>query len=675
MTRYYYSTPVSSFLQQTFEEINGQLLKSEKQEALLLDQVQAWDIQIPLLQDQLVNFPDAHLLFEYTIPRMGKRIDNVLLYKGLVFLIEFKVGSDNYSVGTEQVLGYALDLKYFHEASNDKMIIPILIATDSRKLELPDSFIYEDLRIFSRIGCNGRTLGEIITRIADKYGTTSFDAEDWIYAPYKPTPTIIEAARALYAGHNVEDISRCDAKAENLNATTYTINEIIDETKRTNSKSICFVTGVPGAGKTLAGLNISIERQNFDKEEHAVFLSGNWPLVQVLQEALKRDLRERAKTQNEVPQEGQTNKTLRKLPAVKEFIQIVHHFRDEAIDNEAKGIPPIEKVVIFDEAQRAWNESMLETFMARKKNKPGYKKSEPEFLIETMNRHNDWAVLICLIGGGQEINTGEAGLVEWFNALRNPKFAHWKTYVSDKLTDYEYTRGKSEQELFSGINCKKVSALHLSVPQRSFRSEKIAELVKQLLDGDKEAAKTCMTEINIRRSNPETAYPIYLTRNITTAKHWLKNTAKAGERYGIIASSNARRLRKFGIWVDSKVDAPNWFLNDTTDVRSSNFLEETASEFDIQGLELDWAIVAWDGNFRYANNQFGYFRFVGSKWQNINKPEDKQYLKNAYRVLLTRARQGFIIFIPEGDDEDKTRSKEFYDGTYNYLKEIGIEEI
>ena len=455
-------------------------------------------------------------------------------------------------------------------------------------------------------------------------------------------------------GHNVADISRNDASAKNLQQTAAAINEIIDYSKEHNKKSICFITGVPGAGKTLAGLNIAIERQKADQNEHAVFLSGNGPLVAVLQEALARD---------DVSRNG-TKKSAAQRKA-QEFIQIIHHFRDDAI---AVPTPPAERVTVFDEAQRAWDEPTLTEFMKQKKGILNFDKSEPEFLIDILNRHVGWATIICLIGGGQEINKGEAaGLFGWFDALKK-HYSDWDVYISNKITDAEYARGKSFAEISQGMQCKIVEDLHLAVSLRSFRSENVAAFVKALLDVDKSTAKELYQQI-------KTVYPICMTRSLETAKQWVRNKAKGSQRYGMTASSGAKRLRKYGVWVQNKIEAKNWFLNGKTDVRSSYFLEETATEFDIQGLELDWTILCWDANLRFSKDHFAYYNFTGTKWQNVNKDDNVLYLKNAYRVLLTRARQGFIIFLPTGSSADATMQPAFYDGVYHYLSELGIEEI
>ena len=469
-----------------------------------------------------------------------------------------------------------------------------------------------------------------------------------------PTPTIIEAAQALYLGHNVEDISRNDASAKNLNQTTKAINKIIDYSKANNRKSICFITGVPGAGKTLAGLNIAVERQKIAEDEHAVFLSGNGPLVDVLQEALARDDAKR----NHISRKEASRK-------VKEFIQIIHHFRDDAISVDT---PPVEKVAIFDEAQRAWDEQNLTDFMKKKKHIEDFNMSEPEFLISILNRHNDWATIICLIGGGQEINKGEsAGIYGWFDSLRN-NYPNWDIYVSDKITDDEYSKGHNFAEMTKNMNVNIIEDLHLAVSLRSFRSENVSNFVKALLDVDIDTAKRLYEQFN-------SDYPVFVTRNLHKAKLWVRSQAKGSQRYGLTASSGAKRLRKYGIWVQNKIEATNWFLNGKNDVRSSFHLEETATEFDIQGLELDWTIVCWDADLRFENGDFKHLKFVGTKWQNIKSADNILYLKNAYRVLLTRARQGFVIFVPSGDETDTTAKPEYYDGIYRYLKSVGIKEL
>ena len=438
----------------------------------------------------------------------------------------------------------------------------------------------------------------------------------------------------------------------NLRETSEAIDRIIRRTKQNHQKAICFITGVPGSGKTLAGLNIANQRLQTNEDEHAVFLSGNGPLVRVLQEALIRDEMSRGVKRQEAKRNAVT------------FIQNIHNFRDEYTISSSI---PHERVVIFDEAQRAWTREMTASFMRRKRGINDFTMSEPEFLISVMDRHLDWAVIICLVGGGQEINTGEAGLPEWFSALKR-LFPSWKIYCSQQINDSEYIVHANIGELLSGGNFVLEERLHLAVSIRSYRSEKVSALIKSILDNDLPNAKYLYSEISKK-------YPICLTRNIEKAKNWIRQKARGSERFGLLASSGATRLRPEGIYVNAEIEVEHWFLDDRLDVRSSFSLEGVATEFDIQGLELDWAIVAWDADLRYYKNGWIFKSFKGNKWLSVNDPIRQLYLKNAYRVLLSRARQGMVVFVPKGDKEDFTHLPEYYNEIYTFLQQVGFEEI
>ena len=653
MQRSYYSARIREFLDEKPETLLGKLMVSDEFSTTDL-QKNAWRKEIDILQDQLRSVENGDIAFEYTIPRIGHRIDVVCIIRGLIFLLEFKVGDSEYRKSTaDQVMDYALDLKYFHELSADRYIIPISIPTEAPSVCNEVSFM-ED-KISNVLKCTkdniGLTIGSVLSSVQDQ----DLSIADWINSRYAPTPTIIEAAQAMYRNHSVKDISRNDAGAHNLTATTETINQIIDDCKRNHKKAICFVTGVPGAGKTLAGLNIANERHNFDADEHAVFLSGNGPLVDILQVALAKDRSSRM---------GITIAEAKK--ETKSFIQIIHRFRDEALTTNN---PPAEKVAIFDEAQRAWNEESLTDFMKRKKGVDAFNQSEPEFLIRIMDRHQDWAVIVCLVGGGQEIYNGEAGIIDWFRALQK-KFRNWHIYLSDKITDSEYVGNSSIEELLTGCSYSLRPALHLGVSLRSFRSEKLAEFVKLLLDNEPSAAAAVYSELSIH-------YPIILTRDLDKAKEWIRKKARGTERYGLLASSEGKRLRGIGIWVPSVINHVGWFLNEKDNVDSSYFLEVAASEFKVQGLEIDYSILAWDADLRRSGEGFDYFKFRGTRWNHVNNMQQQKYLKNAYRVLMTRARQGMIIFVPSGTDpeDDPTRDSAYYDDIYKYLRSCGIKEL
>jgi len=655
MSRAYYQARLVDFLFESRDSIIGKITQNHPQQLEHL-QTGAWLSQIEILQQQLscitLSGENSHIYFEFLIPRMGKRADVILVHQGLIFVIEFKVGSDRYnSADVQQTHGYAIDLKNFHQGSHNKILIPILVATHAGSRPLDFNFAKDD--VAEPLLVNRNEISDLISIISSKRKTPEFNNLEWSKSGYKPTPSIVEAAQALYSSHAVEDISRSDAGAKNIASTSEVLFKIIHDSRVTKQKSICFVTGVPGAGKTLVGLNIATQHSKIDDEEYAVFLSGNGPLVEVLREALARD-------------EASRTLGLSRAAAFRkasQFIQNIHHFRDEAI-RENK--PPIENVVIFDEAQRAWDKEQASKFMRQKRSLIDFDKSEPEFLIDVMDRHQDWCVVIALIGGGQEINTGEAGIKEWFSAI-DRKFGHWNIYYSGELTSDEYVSDALSTD-FVNLNCESNESLHLATSMRSFRSENLSEMVHHLIAGDCSRAKSIFDQFSH-------LFPIVLTRDLNKAKVWIKNRARATETKGLIASSGAIRLKPKGVFVKNRFHPKEWFLNEQTDIRSCHYLEDVATEFDIQGLELDWCLVAWDADYRFANSGFEHWQFIGTKWQHRNNQRKQIYLQNAYRVLLTRARQGMVIYIPEGDENDQTRSLEFYDGTYHFLLRCGINEL
>lgn len=658
MLRWYYSALINDFLITSTDEILGNL-ERQNEFVLLLTQRDAWIEEIKILKKTLPEYQGS-IYFEYNIPRMGQRIDVLLIIRSTIFVLEFKIGESKFTThAIDQVWDYALDLKNFHESSHDQFIAPILIATNAESQFSFVSTTPENDKTFLPIQSNAESLLEVIKNILSFSDGEAIDSLSWEKGRYCPTPTIIEAALALYNGHSVSEISRNDASAINLTITSDAIAQIIRFSKEESKKSICFVTGVPGAGKTLVGLNIATT--HFDKSNalYSVFLSGNGPLVAILREALARNRVIREKEQLGKLRIGKARSE------VKAFIQNVHHFRDECLIDQYK--PPIEHVTLFDEAQRAWNIEQTSKFMRVKKGISDFNKSEPDFLISCLDRHNDWAVIVCLVGGGQEINSGEAGITEWIEALER-SYPNWHVYISERMNDSEYNAVNTIKTLSNRSNVTFKSELHLAVSMRSFRAENVSLLVKNILDINIEESILILKQISSK-------YPIVLTRSLNSGKQWLKKQARGSERYGIVVSSQAERLKPYAIDVKSPMDPIHWFLDEKNDVRSSYYLEDVATEFDVQGLELDWVCVAWDADFRYSDRGWEHWSFVGDKWNHINKNDRKQYLKNAYRVLLTRARQGMVIVVPEGDMEDPTRSPLFYNATYEYLKGTGFQII
>lgn len=658
MARAYYSDTIARFLATTRDEILGALVAVADGFPIELSQRDAWLQEIDVLRMALQSFLGrGHVYLEYNIPRLGRRIDAVVVLDHLVFVIEFKVGERTATrAALDQVWDYALDLKNFHETSHNEIVVPVLVPTKATAGEFALPASSHGDKLFEPVTVSPSRLDDFFSIALAKTRGKVIAGEEWSAGRYSPTPTIIEAALALYANHGVAEISRSDAGATNLTNTTTAISNVISQCRAgLNGKAICFVTGVPGAGKTLVGLNIATKYAEAGAL-HSVFLSGNGPLVAILREALARD---------RVRREAERGQRISKKSASSEvnaFVQNVHHFRDAYLED---GRPPSDHIAVFDEAQRAWDLEKAADFMRRKRGHPDFSMSEPEFLISCLDRHRDWAVVVCLVGGGQEINTGEAGISEWLRAVQR-SFPHWRVFISPHLADDEYGATELVHDLAEAGQVNEVPALHLAVSMRSYRAEHVSSLVKQVLDLDANTAARTLLQVRGR-------YPIVLTRDLRTAKTWLRQKARGSERFGLLVSSQALRLKPLSIDVRAPTDPIHWFLDEKDDTRSSYYLEDAATEFDVQGLELDWSCVVWDGDFRHTPRGWQHYSFVGNSWKNILKAERKSYLKNAYRVLLTRARQGMVIVVPEGSREDPTRLPEFYDPTFHYLRAVGLE--
>jgi len=650
-SRAWYEAPIAEFRGANPDSVFGILAKNPDFD-LATTQKEAWLEQIAFLQENLGELSGT-LYLEFNIPRMGSRVDAVLLIGAVVFVIEFKVGESSFDrAAVDQVWDYALDLKNFHATSHQASLVPILIATEAT--ESPPVKLIPDLdRVYRPVQMHPRGFHAAIESALREISGGVLDQNQWAQGAYRPTPTIVEAARALYAHHGVGAIKAFDAGKKNLAETSRRIDVLIDEARTQNRKIICFLTGVPGAGKTLVGLNVATQHARTESPTHAVLLSGNGPLVAVLRAALSRDEKMRLKKRGQKQRTGSD--------PVKQFIQNVHHFRDEALKDKIN--PPADHVVVFDEAQRAWNQAMTADFMRRKKGVPDFTDSEPQFLIRYVDRHRDWAVILCLVGGGQEINRGESGIGAWLSAVKT-SFPHWDMYISSRLTDSEYAAAETVDAVRETRGAHLDDSLHLSVSMRSFRAEYVSAFVKALLDCDRPQAQLSLTKLK--------RYPIAVTRNLSLAKQWVRARARGSERYGLMASSKAQRLKPHAIDIRVKTDPVHWFLDGKEDTRSSYYLEDAATEFQVQGLEVDWAVVTWDGDLRHSGSAWSYHDFRGAKWQNVKNADNRSYLKNAYRVLLTRARQGMVIFVPEGDVMDPTRPPTYYDSTFQYLTDLGI---
>lgn len=709
MSRCLYNSSFTDFLNTDDNTIFGVLCDRYHGEALTTTR-EAWKSEISIMKDILVRFAnkDGQIIFEYDIPRLGKRVDVVLLFEGIVFCVEFKVGESRIlESDIDQVLDYALDLKNFHKFSEDRIIAPILVATNYRNSSTNIQMSVYDDRVVNPLVSGKAGVSHLISEVLRCFPNETSVNPNWIISPYAPTPTIIEAEKTLYENHSVENITRHEADKVSTDKTIEYILDVIQRSKLNQEKSICFVTGVPGAGKTLVGLDVAI-KQTYQgqsepvKNEGAVYLSGNGPLVAVLTEALAQDNHKKCKAK------GEKKKMTDSRREVAKSIQMIHRYRDnmlakiknpvengvleidptKAVKMESAGFGEVEHVAIFDEAQRSWTHKRLADYLKRggtygnKLKVPNFPLSEAAFLIWSLDQREDWATIICLVGGGQEINTGEAGISEWIKAL-NEQFPHWNVYISPKLTEPEYAEGKVNELLKNNCNVTYSESLHLGVSLRSYRAEKLSAFVHALLSFG-ENASALYNEIKDK-------YPIVLTRDMAKARKWLHDKVRGTERTGVLVTKESARFKPLAIHILPSGDenAVHWFLDDKSDVRSSNYLEDAATEIQVQGLELDYTCLLWDADMRYENDEWRFYRFNGqTKWvEQTGGTESKQelmkYMLNAYRVLLTRARAGMVICVPEGNPnknvsgfwEDSTRLPEYYDGTYQYLKSLGIEEI
>lgn len=683
--RFYYSDKIEAFCTKEPATILGELAGKAAHD-INRKTTNSWNEEIEVVKNAVAGYAGrGSVFFEYNIPRMGKRVDVILTIDNVVLVLEFKTFEQKSSYeAIIQVWDYALDLKNFHEGSLNRPIIPILVASNEKNKNLQLTLeSYKD-NVYRPLVCNDTKLNECINNIINTVhcANDNFNDIQWANSGYEPTPTIIEAAVALYEHHTVADITK---HGGDIDKASEQLQKIINKCRKKNRKAVCFITGVPGAGKTLIGLNTAIDQYN--SGEKAVYLTGNFPLVEVLQEALSRDYVRREKKRVEI-EGGKACSKKEARSKVKAFIQMIHHYRDLYIEGTEvkngeiipiegyfrshtdKAYVPTEHVAIFDEAQRAWTKDELQRFMKEKKGISDFPYSEPEYLISCMDRRKDWGVVVCLVGNGQSINKGEAGLKEWIESIHR-RYSSWDVYMSEHLI----SSGEISDDDMNLIRPSLISCndLHLRMSMRSFRSEKVSIFVNQLLNLEKENAKATLKEL----SN----YPIVMTRSLETAKKWLKEHARGSERYGILASSKGERLKAININVRYQPDFVHWFLEDETDIRSSNALEDTLTEFKVQGLEIDWACVAWDADLRLNKQHTKWQHYQlrsGTKWQNINKEINQEYQINAYRVLLTRARQGMVIVVPKGDNgvpPDETRRPEWYDSIYEYLKDIGIQEI
>jgi hypothetical protein len=662
MTSFYRST-IAEFLAKSESELLAELsiaYANRGYTSQYTDQTLTWERDLHSLRATLSTCVSAEssanewgILLEFSIPRKEMRIDVVLLIRDQIIILEAKSGSD-FLQAMRQVEEYALLLHYFHKASDNRRIIPIIVSPEASE---PSPDALNQFELFPQLAAYWVS-GVILTPweslatvlcSAGKGDAAQMDLQSWDASPYHPVPSIIEAAVALRSGLSIREIAHSEASEHEISEVRQKIQGFVDQARSQNQHIICFLTGVPGSGKTLVGLSLAHSHENQANAIH--FMSGNGPLVKVLQYLFTRESRRRGANATNARIEART------------LLENVHVFARYHMDDNLRS--PSNHAIIFDEAQRAWN---------RGQNKRKFNRdySEPEMLLGIMERHPDWAAVIALVGGGQEINDGEAGLEEWGRALAKSK-KNWVIYASPEVLEGgQSTAGhRLFDESSNQLAVHTDTTLHLRTSNRSIRAEKLATWVNLVLDGNcQEAASLGITD----------KFPIFLSRSLRQTRSKLKQQGIGPTRYGLVGSSGAARLRAEGLEPNSSFhsDYPweHWYLAERSDLRSSYQCEVFATEFEIQGLELDWIGLCWGGDFVWDESRGWQLRSLRpgpmSRWSPIKNPEKRTFRKNAYRVLLTRARQGMIIFVPKGDASDSTNSPDDFNSTAGFLLKCGV---
>jgi DUF2075 family protein len=625
-------------------------------------QIETWKTLIKLLKRCACALIDRHqaangwhLILEYELPRRQKRPDAIFLAEDVILVVEFKVGAKSHDASSRwQVEDYCLNLRDFHEGSSGRSIVPVLCSTAApcvTSSPATSNSRVTPIRLTNADDLPDTLLSAYLTQ-HDPRGVP-INADIWVDAPYRPTLSIIEAAERLYENHDVREISH--SYASNLDATTEMLAEIIREARAQQQRYVCFVTGVPGAGKTLTGLNVVHDPSlRAEGGPSGIFLSGNGPLVKVVRKALVLSQKRAGRRRQDSAHEVST------------FIQNVHQFL--RYHREHPTALPHEHVVVFDEAQRAWDREQMQR-------KQGVDSSEAAELFDVMDRLDGWAVIIALVGGGQEIFLGEAGLEEWGRAVAaRPR---WRVVASPEVVSGGAS--VSGHRLFAdgvppGIEFRSEPLAHLSVGVRSFRAQRLAEWVDAVLNLDIERARSLVPD--------HREFPLHFTRDLNAAKAWLRarNQPGNGQRAGLIATSEDQRLRAYGLERSSafRLDYSfeRWFLMPPADVRSSHTLEVAASEFECQGLELDWVGLCWGGDLTPSNTGgWEYRKFRGSAWNQVRGDRERAYVRNRYRVLLTRARLGMVIWVPPGRADDSTLDPTRFDRIAQLLQAVGVPEL
>ncbi len=608
-----------------------------------LTQLNAWASMLATLR-RVLAMPEAAgwtLLLEYDLLRLEKRADAILLTDRAVIVLEWKDRATTHlAADLRQAEDYALDLHDFHAGCRAHPVVPVLVATAAPDAGWTPPLIPSG--VWPPVATNAATLPAALRAIqaAIPGPAAPLDAAAWRAAPYRPVPSVLEAAAMLFDRHRSAEMTAARADAANLTRTTAAIRAAIARAKAGGERLVVFVTGIPGAGKTLCGLNIAFGGGG------AVFLTGNAPLVEVLRADLAR-------------REGRRHSQRHAVAT----LQNVHKFLETYVAARPGEAPP-EHVIIFDEAQRAWDQAQATRDTQRRVSK--LTDSEPAHTLEIMGRAPGWSVIVALIGNGQEINTGEAGLAEWGRVIAAS--GTWGALAAPRVL----SATESAQRLADGPQpwLEVEPALDLQVPMRAVREPAGAAWVEAVLEGDAAAAA---------RISAGCTLPFLLARELGALRGALRRLARGNRRAGLVASAGAKRLRAEGLAVQVP-DIARFFLDRWPDPRASDALETFATEYDCQGLELDVVGMAWGGDFIRAGGTWLARDFVGRRWNLVGKAQTRDFIRNTYRVLLTRARYETVIWVPPGcarTDEwhDPTRPAAEMDAIATFLLACGARPL
>jgi len=680
MSAAWYHGSRADFLSASREFIAGQLATraAEANLEIAADQAQEWDRSVDVLQETLKegisilrealqapgNEAIRDVILEYDFRRRGLRMDCILLAEGALFVVEFKRSTFG-RADRDQVMGYAVNLIEFHRVTREwterskGIVAPILVRTTGTLATAPHWPGFNPLSWPSLadapMEADAKRLGRALSLgLEERRGSGHMPAKDWLASSFSPSSSIIDATVSLYGNHDVAAIDEHAAPKEAIERSTTEIRKHIRDALASKKNHVVFLSGAPGAGKTLVGLDIVMRGETAGD---AVFVTGNAPLVDVLNRALRSSYKRRAASDIRIASGYRRRDLHHVIGAAGYKIVKAHQFLGDLSNQTHRQEDG--RILVFDEAQRTYEKGRR----VIRKPLPDHE-ADLILALQARSYPNQGAVVVALIGHNQAINSGELGMIAWLRAVEAKK---WTYSISEDTLSLLRDEDDPEHWRKSPLR-RPLTNGHLAQSMRFYRNSAVEGWAAAVLDGKASAASTLARQLSDER------LPILITRDLASARMWARSNTVGGARSGIIASAQAKRLAAEGLFVDLESDIATWMLASTGDVRSSSGLEVVQNQFQVQGLELEYCIVCWDADLRRETNAWKPFKFRGAGWQNDSAEE---VVKNSYRVLRTRARKGMVIFVPRGDasGRDETRRPEFYDGIARFLEECGAQGL